>query len=252
MPNYKFFKFNKGWVHKQPQLTELDGFSDVNNWVVFKNAIEKVRGWEKLPLLPINASVGYPLEGFEIQSIHDYVKFEEENIRIGNVYFDHLLFFGLPKNIRWLVDFPSFPTLPDTDNEPNPDGYGLIYTCDLVCGFPEISYTWIGGNFIAGPAIRVDPSSTADSASLLGFVYNPFSHQLVFGRWINQPLTDYSAILFSIAATLISGDVIKIVAVASDTYQLFLNAALLATITDILPLSSECVGLILLRASSTS
>lgn len=55
MPNFKFNIFNKGWHFRQQHLVGLDGFSDVNNFVIYKNAIEKVRGWKRLELNPADS-----------------------------------------------------------------------------------------------------------------------------------------------------------------------------------------------------
>lgn len=60
MPNFKFQDFKKGWYFRKPHLVGLDGFDDVNNFVIYKSAIEKVRGWKKLALVPMDS----PIDGF--------------------------------------------------------------------------------------------------------------------------------------------------------------------------------------------
>ena len=52
MAKFQFKNFNKGWYFKQQHLVGLDGWSDVNNFVIYKNAIEKVKGWLRLELTP--------------------------------------------------------------------------------------------------------------------------------------------------------------------------------------------------------
>lgn len=48
----KFNKFNKGWFFRQEHLIGLDGFTEVNNFVVYQGGIESVKGWQLLVLNP--------------------------------------------------------------------------------------------------------------------------------------------------------------------------------------------------------
>lgn len=57
MPKFKFSNFQKGWFHDNPHLVGLDGFNSVNNFVLYKHGIEKIRGWKKLNLIPANGSI---------------------------------------------------------------------------------------------------------------------------------------------------------------------------------------------------
>lgn len=71
MAKFQFKNFNKGWYFRQPHLLGLDGWSDVNNFVIYKNAIEKVRGWRRLELVATDS----PIDGFDtttLRVIDDY------------------------------------------------------------------------------------------------------------------------------------------------------------------------------------
>jgi len=70
MPNFKFNKFTKGWHFRQQHLLGLDGFSDINNFCIYKNAIEKVRGWKRLELIPTDS----PIDDFNFNVIDDYTQ----------------------------------------------------------------------------------------------------------------------------------------------------------------------------------
>lgn len=70
MPNFKFNKFTQGWHFRQQHLLGLDGFSDVNNFVIYKNGIEKVRGWKRLELNPSDS----PADSFDTLVIDDYTQ----------------------------------------------------------------------------------------------------------------------------------------------------------------------------------
>jgi hypothetical protein len=74
MANFKFQDFKKGWHFRQQHLVSLDGFNDVNNFVIYKSAIEKVRGWKRLELNPTDSPIdgfGGSTSGFMV--IDDYV-----------------------------------------------------------------------------------------------------------------------------------------------------------------------------------
>lgn len=66
--NFKFASFHKGWYFHKPHLVGLDGMNDVNNFVIYKDGIEKVRGWKLLNLNPtdsnINAFTGNVIDDF--------------------------------------------------------------------------------------------------------------------------------------------------------------------------------------------
>jgi len=247
MPNFKFSIFNKGWVHKQLQLISLDGFSDVSNFTMLKGAIEKVKGWKKLELIPISntdKTPTYPLQGL-VQSIFEYIKFEEEEIRLSPFEFNYLEAFGLPPRLRYTTDFSNSP-----EDGPNENTYGLIFTCELSCGLTQALYTILSDTEIAGPSVRVGHLSTRDSATLLALIYNPFDGSLAFVRYINQPLTIYGTILWSdLGLSIVTGDIIEIRQIATNTWRILLNSVILATITDtVLPDTNNCNGVVQLRS----
>lgn len=244
MSNFKFSLFNKGWIHKQPQLITLNGFLDVNNFTMLKGSIEKVRGWKKLELIPVantDKTPTYPLQGPLVQSIFEYIKYEEEEIRLGPFQFNYLQAFGLPPRLRYQVDF--------SNEEPNDNTYGLIFQCELTCELVEVSYTYLSGLVIGGPAVRVGHLSTRDSATLLALIYNPYDGSLVFARYINQPLTGYGFILWSdLGYSIVPGDIMKLRQISTYVWRIILNDVILATVTDtVIPPSNNCSGFVQLR-----
>lgn len=66
--NFKFIQFKKGWAFNKPHLTSQDGFNNVNNFVIYGDAIEKVHGWKLLSLTPVNGVV----DDFTTNVIDDY------------------------------------------------------------------------------------------------------------------------------------------------------------------------------------
>lgn len=56
----KYHKFTKGWYHNQRHLIGLDGFDKVNNFVIYENGIEAVKGWELLVLHPASINSFFP------------------------------------------------------------------------------------------------------------------------------------------------------------------------------------------------
>ena len=60
MAKFKSTDFQKGWYFHNPSLLGVDGFNDVNNFVLYKHGIEKVKGWKLLVLIP----AGSPADTF--------------------------------------------------------------------------------------------------------------------------------------------------------------------------------------------
>ena len=67
--NFKFSQFKKGWAFNKPHLMSQDGFNNVNNFVIYGDAIEKVHGWRQLPLTPATGSF---INNFTISVIDDF------------------------------------------------------------------------------------------------------------------------------------------------------------------------------------
>jgi hypothetical protein len=74
MAKFKFSNFQKGWFFKNPHLVGLDGFNDVNNFILYQHGIEKVKGWKRLNLTPIGSVV----DDFSLQVIDDVTTIIDE------------------------------------------------------------------------------------------------------------------------------------------------------------------------------
>jgi hypothetical protein len=75
MADFKFIEWTKGWIHHNQHLIGLDGFTNVNNFCIYNNAIEKVRGYKKIILhsadAPIDSFTGEA--GLVIDDIDDII-----------------------------------------------------------------------------------------------------------------------------------------------------------------------------------
>lgn len=289
MPNFKFQRFLKGWNHRQQHLVGLDGFNSVRNFVVHANAIEKVRGWQKIQLqpekysdaidtfiMPINnmnllidslndsflnpqtlVNVEYPLVGPHVQAIFPYIKFEEELIRLGEFTFDYPGFFGLVPNFNYVIDFNDFPAEESgTTVIYNDDSYGMIYTCDKNCNFVSHETTVATDPIIAGVAVRIVAGSTKDSATFYGLIYDPVKQQLVFGLWVNHNVKTYHQILaVKNGVTYPPGTKLRITeGPTANRYKSFVNDVEQFDITDAtIGFAGTCFGMVkLLNIVQTS
>lgn len=248
----KFNKFNKGWYFKQQHLVGLDGFTDVNNFVIYKNGIEKVHGWKKLHLKPTapvspNTTIHYPLDP-EVLSIFEYLKFQEEEIHLGELVFNPITFFNVPREFHYFSDFTGKPRTQDT-GDCSSTAYGMLWTCDIIdCmkPFAEITYDDNPCNILAGPAIGIQAPFNRNNATLYGLIYDPINTQLVLAKWIHQPLTTYGTILGTDNITLGLGDKFRIVENDDGTISAFVNGVeVIGPITDIdINIDTGCIGVI--------
>ena len=195
----------------------------------------------------------YPLIGPHVQSIFEYIKFEEEDIHLRPFEFDLLEYFGLPEGFNYDVDFFDTPLIGD-DLVVSPLAYGVISTCDVACGLASISstYTYHIGQLIAGPAIRIVVADK-DNAVLYAAVYNARDHVVVFCRFVFQPLINYGFKL-GVKHNIIlhDGDQLKLQG-TGITYIVTLNDVLIiGPVTDIgVDAGNECVGVVEIRGEST-
>lgn len=284
MPDVKFNKFRKGWFFRQPHLIGLDGFNDVNNFVIYKNAIEKVRGWDKLILIPEKFSdaidsfsqtiddfdfiiddlddsamdpfslvdITYPLQGPEVLSIFEYLRFQEEEIHLGDLVFNPITFFNVPRRFRYLSDFRRIPRREDNGTCDN-TAYGMLWTCDITnCPgpFSEVTYDNNPCNIFAGPAIGIQAPYNKDNATLYGLIYDPVNTQLVLAVWNHQSLTSYGTILDTFNVTLSLGDRFRIADNGDNTLSAFLNdTEVIGPVNDDLGLlPNSCFGVIWISA----
>ena len=278
MSKFKFIDFKRGWFHRHEGLVGLDGFSRVNNFVVYENAIEKVRGWKRLELEPLKYSdaidsfphiiddfnyiidslndsflnpitlvnIEYPLVGPYVQSIYPYIKFEEENIRLGSFAFDILEFFGLVGGFNYTIDFNENPA--DESGRVN-DSYGIIYTCDKSCDLISHETTLGSDPIIGGPAFRVSSGSTKDIATFYGMIYDPFKHQLVFSRWLNASVKSYHQIMDVInGVTYPAGTKLRATEITLNQFKFFVDDVEVKDITDfgtgIIGSGGTCFGMV--------
>ena len=279
MPDIKSNKFNKGWYFRQQHLVGLDGFTDVNNFVIYENAIEKVRGWKKLILRPFKFSdapdtiniiidnvsllidelndsfydpntlvpITYPLAGPEVLSIFEYLKFQEEEIHLGNLGFDPIQFFNVPRQFNYNFDFRGNPI--NDINECDNTAYGLFWTCDIVnCIFPSANVTYSSNpcNILAGPAIAIHPPFNRDFATLYGLIYDSVNTQLVLAKWINQSLITYGEILGIHDVTLSNRDVFEIASSESGISAKLNNVEVIGPINDTDISLDGCIGAIII------
>lgn len=194
----------------------------------------------------------YPLLGPRVKSIFEYIKFEEEKIHLIPFSFDLLLFFGLPPNFNYFIDFLGEPAIENGTIVYPSETYGLAYTCDDACILTEIESIYNIGDVIAGPALW-KAGSTKDNATGYALIYNPFTDSLVFTRYINQPLTNYSVILKKhLTIGLLTGQSIKIKVVGFGIFELYANDVLFSTAVDTaIPINQLCKGIAELRQSTT-
>lgn len=195
----------------------------------------------------------YPLLGPNVQSIFEYIKFEIENIHLGEFDFDILDFFGVPSQFNYNIDFFSTPVI-DDDNTVSPGAYGIISTCDFECLLSNIDvvFTYKDHTLISGPAVRVFQDDK-DNAILYAALYNARDHLLILVKYVNQPLTRYGtklAVLHNI--TLALNDVIKLRATGTS-YSVFINCVLvIGPIVDTeIDDTNKCIGVIEIQLAGT-
>lgn len=260
MPDVKFNRFTKGWYFRQQHLVGLDGFTDVNNFVIYKNGIEKVHGWRKLHLQPTapvapNTTIHYPLDP-EVLSIFEYLKFQEEEIHLGELVFNPITFFNVPRELHYFSDFTGIPRTQDTE-VCSSTAYGMLWTCDILnCMHPfaEVTYDDNPCNILSGPAIGIQAPFNHNNATLYGLIYDPINTELVLAGWNHQSLSDYGTVLGVYSVTLSPGDIYKILVNDDGTISgLLNNTEVLGPVNDIFNiLNNSCTGIIWVPSSSDS
>lgn len=243
---FKFNKFTKGFYYRQQHLVGLDGFLDVNNFVIYKNAIESTKGYKFLPLNLVEAFVAatleYPLAGRAVQSIFSYVKYEEENIKLGPADFDYIEYFGLSDSFEYTIGFLK----PPADAE-DADNYGLLYTCDKECNLVSQETTIGTSSIIGGIAVKVVDGSTKENASFYGLIYNPIDNTLKFGKWTNHTVETYDTILWSISATYPVGTKLRVTELAAGDFRIFVDDVQIQAISDT-TINGNCFGMVKLSS----
>jgi len=196
----------------------------------------------------------YPLLGPHVQAIFEYIKFEQEDIHLGDFNFNLIDFFGIPPGFNYIIDLIT----PFTENGEviySEEAYGLIYTCDTPCILTEIESTYNIGDLIAGPALVVN-GSTKDNTTGYALLYNPFNDSLVFTRYNAQPLTNYGFILSkNLNIGLSLGETFKLKLIGTNIFEIYANGVLLDTVVDnglsSIGTANLCKGIIEVRVSTT-